>query len=147
MVSFHPVGEVRRRASSLTHRFALDYINANPSSAGDSPNKGGKQSSRFPVISDSVFEYLCRSVDNDYVAHPTDCKRYAYCANGKRRDMFVVQFSSPRARERPVDIESIDQMRIFPVSLSLSFDLVYLVFCLSYIRTINLHSSNPGGCE
>lgn len=31
----------------------------------------------------SPFDYLCQLIDNDYVAHPTDCKQYAYCANGK----------------------------------------------------------------
>lgn len=30
----------------------------------------------------SSFDYLCQLIDNDYVAHPTDCKQYAYCANG-----------------------------------------------------------------
>ncbi|CAM4891981.1 unnamed protein product [Rotaria socialis] len=30
----------------------------------------------------SIFDYLCQSIDNDYIAHPTDCKQYAYCANG-----------------------------------------------------------------
>ncbi|CAF3146434.1 unnamed protein product [Rotaria sp. Silwood2] len=30
----------------------------------------------------SIFDYLCQSVDNDYIAHSTDCKQYAYCANG-----------------------------------------------------------------
>lgn len=44
-------------------------------------------------MSDSIFEYLCRTIDNDYVAHPTDCKRYAYCANGKKRDISSVVFS------------------------------------------------------
>ncbi len=33
----------------------------------------------------SIFDALCQSVDNDYIAHPTDCKQYAYCANGKKR--------------------------------------------------------------
>lgn len=32
----------------------------------------------------SIFEQLCQSVENDYIAHPTECKRYAYCANGKQ---------------------------------------------------------------
>lgn len=31
----------------------------------------------------SPFDYLCQLIDNDYVAHPEDCKQYAYCANGK----------------------------------------------------------------
>ena len=137
---FHPVGGVRRRTTdTLSHAWCrLDYINANPSSAGDSPNKGGKPTSRFPVISDSVFEYLCRSVDSDYVAHPTDCKRYAYCANGKGRDMFTVRFSSSSlARERPVDIESIDQMRIFSISISISLARPSLCRVLSVVHTNN----------
>ena len=74
------------------------------SSAGDSSNRG-KSPSRHPSISDSIFEYLCRSVDNDYIAHPTDCKRYAYCANGKKRDISSVVISSSfffRVRTRDV---------------------------------------------
>ncbi|CAF0819246.1 unnamed protein product [Adineta ricciae] len=31
---------------------------------------------------ETVLDYLCQSVANDYVAHPSDCKQYAYCANG-----------------------------------------------------------------
>jgi hypothetical protein len=31
----------------------------------------------------TFLDDLCQSIDNDYIAHPTDCKRYAYCANGK----------------------------------------------------------------
>ncbi|UJR21789.1 hypothetical protein I4U23_024864 [Adineta vaga] len=31
---------------------------------------------------ESILDYLCQSVANDYIAHPTDCKQYAYCANG-----------------------------------------------------------------
>jgi hypothetical protein len=83
------------------------FQDSNPSSAGDNSNKG-KYPSRYPSISDSIFEYLCRSVDNDYIAHPTDCKRYAYCANGKKRDIS----SSFIPNKRRVDIESIDQMLI-----------------------------------
>lgn len=63
-----------------------------PSSAGDSFNRG-KYPSTNPLLSDSIFEHLCRSVDNDYIAHPTDCKRYAYCANGKKRDISYRLFS------------------------------------------------------
>jgi len=33
----------------------------------------------------SLFDDLCQLIDNDYIAHPTDCKQYAYCANGKRK--------------------------------------------------------------
>ncbi|CAF1259606.1 unnamed protein product, partial [Adineta steineri] len=36
------------------------------------------------LASESIFDDLCRSVDIGYVAHPTDCKQYAYCANGHR---------------------------------------------------------------
>ncbi|CAF1104520.1 unnamed protein product [Rotaria sordida] len=41
-----------------------------------------KLSSKNNSLHSSIFNYLCQSVDNDYVAHPTDCKQYAYCANG-----------------------------------------------------------------
>ncbi|CAF3638081.1 unnamed protein product [Adineta steineri] len=34
------------------------------------------------LASESLFDDLCRSVDIGYIAHPTDCKQYAYCANG-----------------------------------------------------------------
>jgi hypothetical protein len=64
--------------------FLKDFIYPNPSSsAGDSLNRG-KHPPRYPPVSDSIFENLCQSVDNEYIAHPTDCKRYAYCANGKK---------------------------------------------------------------
>ncbi|CAF1286234.1 unnamed protein product [Adineta ricciae] len=88
-----------------THvRYPSDYQGAYPSSvAGDTPN-GGQYSPSYSGISDSMFEYLCRSVDNDYIAHPTDCKRYAYCANGKRNTCHL------RIRTTDVDIESIDQV-------------------------------------
>lgn len=68
--------------------FSIDYPHpaAVPQSAGEN-NLPAKVPSRRPSITDSVFEYLCRSIDNDYVPHPTDCKRYAYCANGKKRDI------------------------------------------------------------
>ncbi|CAF1308391.1 unnamed protein product, partial [Adineta steineri] len=36
------------------------------------------------LASESIFDDLCRSVDIGYIAHPTDCKQYAYCANGDR---------------------------------------------------------------
>jgi hypothetical protein len=99
----------------------------NPSSsAGDNFNRA-KYPSRYPTISDpSAFETLCQSVDNEYIAHPTDCKRYAYCANGKKRDISSVRFFF-LSNKRRVDIESIDQMHILS--------------CLVYIRTINLDSS------
>ncbi|UJR27800.1 hypothetical protein I4U23_009070 [Adineta vaga] len=67
-----------------THIFyPPDYIYATPSSSytGDNINRG-KNPSRYSGTSEFIFEYLCRSVDNDFIAHPTDCKRYAYCANG-----------------------------------------------------------------
>jgi hypothetical protein len=68
----------------LSVLFFKDFNYPNPSSsAGDSFNRG-KYPSRYPSTSESIFEYLCGSVDNDYTAHPTDCKRYAYCANGKK---------------------------------------------------------------
>ncbi len=68
----------------LSFLFFKDFNYPNPSSsAGDSFNRG-KYPSRYPSTSESIFEYLCGSVDNDYTAHPTDCKRYAYCANGKK---------------------------------------------------------------
>jgi len=75
--------------------FSKDFNYPNPSSsAGDSLNQG-KYPSRYPPISDSsIFENLCQSVDNGYIAHPTDCKRYAYCANGKKRDIPSVGFFS-----------------------------------------------------
>lgn len=38
-----------------------------------------------PTTDGSILDYLCQSVDNDFIAHPTDCKQYAYCANGKNR--------------------------------------------------------------
>jgi hypothetical protein len=67
--------------------FKIDFNYPNsPPSAGDSFSRG-KFPSRYPPTSDSILEYLCGTVDNEYVAHPTDCKRYAYCANGKKRDI------------------------------------------------------------
>jgi hypothetical protein len=56
------------------------------SSAGDGFLRE-KLPARNPTITDTIFDYLCRSIDNDYVAHPTDCQRYAYCSNGKKRDI------------------------------------------------------------
>ena len=35
------------------------------------------------MSSDLIFAYLCQWIENDYVADPTDCKRYAYCSNGE----------------------------------------------------------------
>ncbi len=40
----------------------------------------------------SPFDYLCQIIDNDYIAHPNDCKRYAYCANGKMKDDLKVSY-------------------------------------------------------
>ena len=59
-------------------RLDLDYRVTPFANASPSKNK------HSPATGDSIFDYLCRSVDNDYIAHPTDCKRYAYCANSKR---------------------------------------------------------------
>ena len=105
-----------------------DYNHPIPSSSAGENSNRGKFPSRHPLMSDSIFEYLCRSVDNDYTAHPTDCKRYAYCANGKERDISSVVFFFC-SNKRRVDIESIDQLHILS--------------CLVYIRTINLDSSKP----
>ncbi|CAF1080126.1 unnamed protein product [Adineta steineri] len=53
----------------------------NPSSAGENIDRP-KYLTRYPEMSDSILEHLCRTIDDGFIAHPTDCKRYAYCANG-----------------------------------------------------------------
>ncbi|CAF3365201.1 unnamed protein product [Rotaria sp. Silwood1] len=90
------------------------------SSAGDSVNRG-KYPSNYPLITDSIFEYLCRSIDNDYVAHPTDCKRYAYCANG---------VSQAKICTKNLFWSQSERMCVWPVQSDCKFDYYNLYYII-----------------
>ena len=84
----------------------LSFVDLNLPIAGDKYNRDKYPAPASGASSDSIWEYLCRSVDNDYTAHPTDCKRYAYCANGKLdREKVNVQYVVGRriTREQTLD--------------------------------------------